>query len=76
MPYGKVFEPGWSLRWLSGLEDSVSLLLDVCEDFFCRKENFPRKKRPHSKEGTNISKLKMGGSWNMLDSLKGAQKAY
>lgn len=28
MPYGKVFEPGWSLRWLSGLEDSADLPCD------------------------------------------------
>lgn len=25
MPYGKIFEPGWSLRWLAGLEDTAQL---------------------------------------------------
>lgn len=26
MPYGRVFEPGWSLRWLAGLEEPVPAL--------------------------------------------------
>lgn len=54
----------------------VSSSIDVLEDFFCRKENFPRKKRPNSKEGTTFLTWKWDGSWNILDSLKTAQKAY
>ncbi|CAK9057273.1 3-beta-glucanase) [Durusdinium trenchii] len=25
MPFGKIFEPGWSLRWLAGLEETANL---------------------------------------------------
>lgn len=42
--------------------------------FFLPEGKFPPKKTTKQQGRNKISNLKMGGSWNILDSLKTAQK--